>query len=82
MRVEFTKAADKEFEQLPRAEMKKVARKLLALENNPYSGKKLEGKLKDRYSLRAWPYRILYIIDPKNQTVYIDTIEHRQGVYK
>lgn len=82
MKVEFTKSAERQFNRLPNAEIKKVARKLLALENNPYSGKKLEGKLKDWYALRAWPYRILYIIDTRTNTVFIDTIEHRQGVYK
>ncbi|MBI4973074.1 type II toxin-antitoxin system RelE/ParE family toxin [Candidatus Roizmanbacteria bacterium] len=82
MIVNLTKTSQKQFESLPRQEAKKVARKLLNLENTPYVGKKLEGNLSTLYSLRAWPYRIIYRIDPGLKIVTIITIEHRQSVYK
>lgn len=82
MIINFTKTSQKQFESLPRQEAKKVARKLLNLEHTPYVGKKLEGTLSTLYSFRAWPYRILYRIDPQSKTLTIIAIEHRQSVYK
>ena len=81
MRVELTPTAKKQLKKLPKSEVKKIARKLFSLQSSPYLGKKLEGKLKDRYVMRAWPYRIIYIIT-RNSIIQVDTIEHRQGVYK
>ena len=40
------------------------------------------GKLKEEYSMRAWPYRILYSINMKRKLISIEIIQHRQGVYK
>lgn len=80
MKIELTQTAKKQLKKIPKPETAKVARKLISLQTSPYLGKKLEGKLKDRYSVRAWPYRIIYVIN--NNTIIIDTIEHRQGVYK
>ncbi|HCM82114.1 MAG: hypothetical protein UV63_C0033G0009 [Microgenomates group bacterium GW2011_GWC1_43_11] len=81
MEIELTPTAKKQLKKLPKSDVKKIARKLFILETAPYTGKKLEGKLKDYYVIRAWPYRILYVID-RNTTIQIEIIEHRQGVYK
>lgn len=80
MKIELTKTAAKQLATLPKTEAKKIIRKIQQLPGNPFNAKKLEGKLQDRYVIRAWPYRIIYVIE-KN-TIQIDTIEHRQGVYK
>lgn len=80
MKIKLTREAFKQLSKLPRSEAKKIDRKLHDLENNPFSAKKLEGRLKERYVVRAWPYRIIYVIE--NNTIQIDIIEHRQGVYK
>lgn len=82
MTLELTKKAKSQLKKLPKREANKVARKLLSLEASPFSGKKLEGRLQEYYTLRAWPYRILYVVDRKQKVVTVDTIEHRQGVYK
>lgn len=82
MIVNLTRTSQKQFESLPHQEAKKVARKLLNLESTPYAGKKLEGNLSEFYSLRAWPYRILYCIDRESKTLTVISIEHRQSVYK
>lgn len=82
MNVELTQTALKQLEKLPKTEAKKVIRRLESLEVTPYLGKKLTGKLSDRYSLRAWPYRIIYVVEIKSKKVIIDVIEHRQGAYK
>ena len=81
MNVELTKKAKRQLGNLPKSEAKKVARKLFQLERSPFTGKKLAGKLQTRYSLKAWPYRIIYVVDKRRKIVQVEIIEHRQGVY-
>ena len=55
---------------------------LKELEINPFIGKKLKGRYKDDYSIRVWPYRIIYTIKKKELIVEVIEIEHRGGAYK
>jgi len=82
MQLALSKNASKEYEKIPKEERAKVKKKLISLEANPLSGKKLSGELSDYYSLRAWPYRIIYEINAKQNLIQIHKISHRQGVYK
>ena len=82
MKIELSRGAAKQLEKLPKDEARKVVRKLHFLESTPLSGKKLSGKLNEEYSVRAWPYRIIYIIISSDKIILIEKIEHRQGVYK
>lgn len=59
----------------------RITNALERLQHNPRSGKKLEGKLKDRYSVRIWPYRILYKFNEKRDIIITD-IGHRKEVYR
>lgn len=79
MQVIITPEAQKQYKHLPKSEQNKIKRKLVLLEQDHLQGKKLSGKLSEIRSLKAWPYRILYII--KENKVVIVTIAHRQGVY-
>lgn len=81
MRIIITPEAEKQYIKLPKIEQKKIRKKLLILEQNKITGKKLVGAFSELYSLRAWPYRILYFINQSQNTIYIVTIAHRQGVY-
>ena len=51
------------------------------LEQNPLAGKKLVGKLVGQYSLRIWPYRIVYFINDEKDIIITD-IRHRKDVYR
>lgn len=82
MKVQLTPTAEKQLLKLKRSEAKKVDKKLRLLSVAPMCGKKLEGKLKNRYSLRAWPYRIIYVVNKNAVRVEVEFIEHRQGAYK
>lgn len=82
MLVILSKDAQKQYERLPKGEQIKVRKKLLLLEENPVSGKKLTGELSGIRSLRSWPYRIIYEINEKEKRVEIHKIAHRQGIYK
>jgi len=68
MNVELTKKAKRQLGNLPKSEAKKVARKLFQLERSPFTGKKLAGKLQTRYSLKAWPYRIIVTVQSSDTT--------------
>ncbi len=82
MKTSLSAKARKQLYTLPPPEGLKVGKKLQELGVNPFAGKLLTGKFKGFYSLRAWPYRILYEIDKSQQVITIRVIEHRQGVYK
>lgn len=79
-RVFIANQAEKDFDKLPSIEKKKIRKKLNLLENNPLTGKKLSGKLEGFYSLKAWPYRIIYFI--KKNEIWVIHILHRQEAYK
>ena len=51
------------------------------LELNPFAGKKLAGKLEGQYSLRIWPYRIIYLVTPEKDVIITD-IGHRKDIYR
>lgn len=78
----LTKDSEKEFSKLPKSEQKKIIKKLRSIELNPLSGKPLAGELRGNYTVRAWPYRIIYEFKKKDSVVLINKIQHRQSVYK
>ncbi|MBU4210447.1 type II toxin-antitoxin system RelE/ParE family toxin [Patescibacteria group bacterium] len=80
MKLEFSPTAQKQLKKLPKHQIKKIIKKINLLEKDPNYGKKLQGELKNKFSLRAWPYRIVYKIN--NQILYIVVIQHRQSAYK
>jgi len=80
MKIFFSAPAKKDYSNLRKSDQKKVKHKIKILKQNYSAGKKLRGELKGLYSLKAWPYRIVY---KKAKTgLIIVTICHRQGVYK
>ncbi len=64
---------------------KKLEKRILGvkskLETNPHEGKKLTGKLEGHYSLRIWPYRIVYFINQQKDVIITD-IGHRRDIYR
>jgi len=59
----------------------KISLGLQKLSKNPRAGKKLKGKLNDTYSIRIWPYRILYEFNSKRDIIITD-IGHRKEIYR
>lgn len=82
MQVVLSNDAKKQYYRLPQSERRKIKKKLLSLEINPLTEKKLIGELAAFRSLRAWPYRIIYMLNNEDERVEVTSIEHRQGVYK
>ena len=79
--IRLTPQAAKQFEKLPKLAKKKVEKALLRLEQNPQAGKALRGELEGSFSLRAWPYRIIYQFLKKEKIVWIVSVIHRQSAY-
>ena len=80
MEIHLSSQAEEDSLNLQKQDRIKVVRKLKYLEKDVYQGKKLSGKLTGFYSLRSWPFRIIYII--KNNSTWIVHIDHRKKVYK
>ena len=81
MEVVLSDDAKKQLKRLPKTARIKIFKKLDLLEKNPNSGKKLGGELSDFWSIRVWPYRIIYEIDIKLKRIDVHRIAHRQGAY-
>ena len=82
MNVILAKDAHKQYKRLPKQEQTKIKKKLSVISEDPLAGKKLEGKLKRKRVIRAWPYRIIYTINASEEQVEVSDILHRQGAYK
>lgn len=78
--VYLTSQAQKDLKKISVEGQKKIRKKLLILKENPKAGKKLSGKLAGSYSLKAWPYRIVYCL--KKSQPWVVHISHRQQAYK
>jgi mRNA interferase RelE/StbE len=81
-RILLASAAAKQFRTLPPKDKGRIALAIDGLAADPYVGKKLQGELSHYYSLRVWPYRIIYSIETDIVTVTVVAIGQRQGIYK
>jgi mRNA interferase RelE/StbE len=50
--------------------------------DNPYAGKRLEGKLGGLWRYRAGKYRIIYLIDEKESAVVFLDVGLRKSIYE
>ena len=80
--VEVKKKAKKEIAALPKKDRQRIIAAFEILRENPFAGKRLEGKYEGAWSLRVWPYRIIYTIHQDIVTVTVLRVGHRQGVYQ
>ncbi|MEK7563278.1 MAG: type II toxin-antitoxin system RelE/ParE family toxin [Patescibacteria group bacterium] len=77
-----TKKAHKELLQLPKRDRHRIERAIDHLKEEPYAGKHMHGNRKGMFSLRVWPYRVIYTIRHEIITVTIISIGHRKDIYK
>lgn len=78
MKVIVTPKVQRQYARVPTPDKKKIIKRLKMIQENPLSGKKLEGELDNQRSVRAWPHRILYYINQKQRIIYITSILHRK----
>lgn len=81
-KVILPKRAQKDLERIDSRFLNRIKAVLVALAENPFMGKQLEGKRKGQWSYQVWPYRIIYEIHKDRLMVLVIRIGHRQGVYK
>ena len=72
----------KEMSALPRRDQERIFAAFQMLRQNPFLGKKLEGEFDGAWSLRVWPYRILYTIERQIVTVTVIAVRHRKDSYR
>ena len=80
--VVLQKKAQKELDSIDQRYRTRIIIALSDLKINPYAGKKLSGELTGLWSLRIWPYRIIYTVKKHDLIVLVIKIGHRQGVYQ
>lgn len=80
--VIFSKRANKEYLKLPEKDQRRVGEAVDALKIQPFAGKKLEGEHDGYWSIRVWPYRIIYTIDKNIITITVVAIGQRKDVYR
>lgn len=80
--LQLAQSADKNLSKLPKNIQLKIISSFDRIKQNPISGIKLRGELKNYYKFRVGDYRIIYRFNLKESLVQIVKIEHRQGVYK
>ncbi|KKQ32543.1 MAG: hypothetical protein US48_C0022G0003 [Candidatus Levybacteria bacterium GW2011_GWA2_37_36] len=76
------KSVQKQLKKLPLHINEKVIKVLSVIQENPLSGVRLHGDLKNYYKFRVGDYRIIYKFDKTLSIVEILKVEHRQGVYR
>lgn len=80
--VVLERKAQKQLRKIPQQYQDRIIPALRYLAHDPFAGKKLRGDHKSEYTLRVWPYRIIYKIEKKTVTVFVLAIGHRQSVYQ
>jgi mRNA interferase RelE/StbE len=80
--VEIARDARKEFARLPASLQARVARAILALEEEPFPRGNKKLKNRDGWRIRVGDYRILYFADAAARQITIGVIAHRRDVYR
>lgn len=78
----LSKSAAKGLKKIPAEFKERILTALQELRIDPLAGKPLQGELKGLYSLRVWPYRIIYRINRQKVIIEVLDIGHRQGIYQ
>jgi mRNA interferase RelE/StbE len=81
-KIDIARPARKELSRLPPSIQTRVARAILALENDPFPHgcKKLRNR--EGWRIRIGDYRVLYFADANTQQIVVGVIGHRRDVYR
>jgi mRNA interferase RelE/StbE len=81
-KVFFKKSVWKDFESIPKSNLKKILKDIESLGKDPRPPgcQKLSGQ--ERYRLRQGRYRIIYSIQDDELTVWVVKVGHRKDVYR
>ena len=81
-KVFFKKSVQKDFDPIPKKDLKKILNRIAGLAENPRPAgcEKLTGK--ERYRLRQGRYRIVYSIQDDELIVWVVKVGHRKDIYR
>jgi mRNA interferase RelE/StbE len=80
-KIILSRLAEKDLNKINKIDKPHIFSALFDLRKEPFSGKKLKGKLQNCYSLRVSNYRIIYKIYKKEIEILVIRIGERQGIY-
>ena len=81
-RIEISRDARKELERFPTQIQARIAKTILALEENPFPHGYKKLKNRDGFRIRIGDYRVLYFADAKLKQIIVGVIGHRREVYR
>lgn len=78
----FKESVWKDFNQIPKKDVKKILKKIenLINEPRPVGCEKLTGD--EKYRIRQGRYRIIYSVQDQELTVWVVKVGHRKDVYR
>lgn len=82
MKVFLARRAQKELDRIPGAIARNIAKRLLALGENPHplGSKKLAGK--ENYRLKVGSFRAIYTVDKKKKEITVLRVADRKTIYR
>ena len=78
----FPNSFKREFRKLPAHVRQTLINNLEKIVENPYSGKRLGGKLEGLWRYRTGKYRLIYLINEKESAVVFLDVGPRKSIYK
>ena len=82
-KVNIAQEAEKEIRRLSAKDRQRIMAAILSLAGDPFSGKKLKGKgSRLIFSLRVWPFRIIYQVFKNELLVLVIRVGQRKDVYR
>ncbi len=81
-KIAVKKSAERELEDIPKKDLRKIVKKIQSLANNPRPQKSQKLSHKEQYRIRQGDYRIIYSVQDKESTVHIVKIGHRREIYR
>ncbi len=81
-RVVVVQRAQKEAQRFPKRDQRRIAEAITSLQSDPFQGTQLRGDHEEKWSLRVWPYRVVYTIEKGIVTVTVVRIGHKKEVYR
>jgi mRNA interferase RelE/StbE len=80
--IEIARDARKELARIPTHFQTRIAKAILALEENPFPHGCKKLKNRDGFRIRVGDYRVLYFADTKLRQIVVGVIGHRREVYR
>ena len=81
-KIVLAPSAQKEFDKLSPEVRRKVRSVVEDLKASPFIGKKPKAEYAGNWTVRVWPYRVMYKIFQDSRVVYVVRIRHRKDAYR